>query len=211
MRIIPCDQGSDTWDIFRMTRPTASQFGRVITPKKMQLSAQHRDYCCELVAKQIGVYIEPLPSKDMEWGTEHEPLAIEDYCQRMQTECERVGFVLPDDTESYGGSPDALVFDRTGVLEVKCPRPETLIRYHWDGELPSDYIAQVQGLLLITGCSFCDFFAWHPELQPFQVRVEPDEEFHDALRGVLAEFNTALEELRQKVSKAGVHVIKWGE
>lgn len=211
MRIIECEQGSEQWEVMRMTRPTASNFGRIITPKKMQLSASHRDYACELVAKQIGVFVDSPPSFWMDWGTEHEPQAVEAYCQRLNTEVERVGFVLPDDTDTYGGSPDAFVYDRAGVLEVKCPKPETLIRYHWDGVLPDDYIAQVQGLLLITGCAFCDFFAWHPELQPFYVRVEPDEKFHDKLRGVLDEFHQALEELKAKVSKSGVHVIKWGE
>lgn len=210
MRIIPCEQGSDQWDIFRMTRPTASQFGRVVTPKKGQLSAQHRDYACELVAKQIGCYTEPPPSYWQQWGLDHEPMAIADFCDRFDKEVERVGFILPDDTDSYGGSPDGLIDDRNGLVEVKCPKPETLIRYHWDGVLPDEYIAQVQGLLLITGCAYCDFFAWHPDLQPFYVRVEPDEKFHDALSAALEEFNEALASLIERVSKAGVHIINWG-
>lgn len=211
MRIIQCEQGSETWDIFRMTRPTASNFGRIITPKKGQLSAQHRDYACELVAKQIGAFTEPPPSYWMEWGTEHEAPAIEDYCRRYGAEAERVGFVLPDGTDDYGGSPDALVFDRNGILEVKCPKPETLIRYHWDGELPDEYKAQVQGNLLITGCKFADFFAWHPELQPFHVRVDPDEAFQESMKEALSQFNAALRELVAKVSKSGINVIQWGQ
>jgi hypothetical protein len=211
MRIINCEQGSEQWEVMRMTRPTASNFGRIITPKKGQLSTSHRDYACELVAKQIGVFTEPPPSYWMEWGTEHEPQAVEVYCQRLGTEAEHVGFVLPDDTDDYGGSPDALVADRKGLLEVKCPKPETLIRYHWDGVLPETYIAQVQGLLLITGCEYADFFAWHPELQPFYLRVEPDEKFHDAMRDALSEFREALKELIAKVSKSGVNVIRWGQ
>lgn len=211
MRIIDCEQGSEQWDIFRMTRPTASNFCKIITPKKGQLSAAHRDYACELVAKQIGVYTEPPPSFWMTWGIEHEDQARQAYAERFNLEVEQVGFVMPDDTDAYGGSPDGLVIGKTGVLETKCPKPETLIRYHWDGKLPDEYIAQVQGLLLITGCEFCDFFAWHPDLQPFHVRVLPDEKFHKALRGALEEFHEALEELKEKVSKSGVHVIEWGE
>lgn len=211
MRIIDCEQGSEKWEVMRMTRPTASNFGRIITPAKGQLSKSYRDYACELVAKQIGVFTEPPPNFWMQWGIDNEPQAVEAYCQRLKTDVERVGFVLPDDTEDYGGSPDGLVFERKGGVEVKCPKPETLIRYHWDAELPDEYRCQVQGLLLITGCEFWDFFAWHPELQPFYIRVEPDEKFHDAMRDTLSEFHEALEELKAKVSKSGVHVIRWGE
>ena len=35
-------------------------------------------------------------------------------------EVQEVGFILPDGTDSYGGSPDGLVGD-DGILEIKCP------------------------------------------------------------------------------------------
>lgn len=210
MRIIDCRQGSEEWDILRATRPTASQFYRIITPKRGQLSTSHRDYACELVAKQLGLYTEPPPSYWMQWGLDHEAQARQSYATHVQRTVDEVGFVLPDDTDAYGGSPDGLIGD-TGVLETKCPKPETLIRYHWDGELPVEYQPQVQGLLLITGCEYCDFFAWHPELQPFLVRVEPDEKYQDAMREVLVEFCIVLEYLKAKVSASGMHIVKWGE
>lgn len=211
MRAIEIEQGSEKWDLLRMTRPTASQFGRVITPKTGALSASHRDYACELVARQVGVYTEPPPSFWMEWGTTNEPLAIESYTAQTGNEVERVGFVLPDYTDTFGGSPDGLVANRKGLIEVKCPKPETLIRYHWDGELPDTYKCQVQGLLLITGCEWADFYAWHPEIAPFHVRVEPDEKFQGKMLKALEKFTEALESLRDRVGKSGLQIIEWGQ
>ncbi len=198
MRIIDCDQGSEEWHSWRL-RPTASNFHRIVTPAKGQLSKQSKDYACELVAKMLGVYTEPPPSYWMEWGVENEPYALAAYERLNCVEVQRVGFILPDDTETFGGSPDGLVGD--GLLETKCVKPETLIRYHADQELPVQYKPQVQGLLLISGRAWCDFFAWHPELTPFQIRVEADLDYQFAIAEAIIEFCHQLRVIRNAVSR----------
>ena len=210
MKVIDCKQGSEEWQLLRQRIPTASNFGKMVTPKRGQLSKSCMSYACELIAKQLGVYTEPPPSFWMEWGTENEPNAIADYELRTGNKVEQVGFVLPDETECFGGSPEGLVNDREGVLETKCPKPETLIAYHAAGELPEDYIPQVQGLLLITQCEWCDFFAWHPHVAPFLLRVEPDIKYQERMLDALMEFWKVLEQLKKTISEAGTPVINWG-
>lgn len=200
MRIYNVLQGSEQWEALRM-RPTASQFGRIITPKRGQVSAQIGGYACEIVAKHLGVYVEPPPSFWMEWGLEHEPLAVAAYEEQTSRVTHSVGFVVPDWTEDFGGSPDRLV-DPDGLLEVKCPKPETLISYHAAGELPEDYIGQVQGLLWITGRAWCDFYAWHPQLTPFLLRVLPDPDYHEKLAVGLA---ACIEEINRIASLVQSH------
>lgn len=211
MRIVECLQQSEQWEALRMMRPTASRFGDIITPAKGDLSSKSVDYACELVAKQMGVYTEPPPSYWMEWGIEHEQIAIKSYQFDTGHTVEKVGFAFPDDTEDYGCSPDGFVDNRTGLIEVKCPKPETVLRYHWEGVLPSGYKPQVQGQLLITGCEWCDFYAWHPDLVPFKVRVEPDQAYQEKMRVALEMFCEQLEQLREKVSSSGLQLIQWGE
>jgi len=109
----------------------------------------------------------------MQWGTEHELNAKHWYRHRCNYDVTDVGFVMPDHTDDYGGSPDALV-GLTGLLEIKCPAPQTLIAWHAAGEMPREYLPQVQGLLLITGRAYCDFVGFHPDLTPFLVSVEAD-------------------------------------
>lgn len=172
MRIIDCRQQSEEWERWR-NRPTASEFGSFITPAKGDYSAQATAYAAKIVAKRLGVYQEPPPTYWMEWGTENEPNAKHAYTLATGMAIQDVGFVIPDETDAYGGSPDGLVGD-DGLIEIKCPAPETLIAYHAAGEMPVTYRPQVQGLLLITGRAWCDFYAFHPELTPFCKRIEAD-------------------------------------
>lgn len=196
MRVIDCRQQTEEWDRWR-NRPTMSELGKVVSPVNGDYSTQATAYAAKIVAKQLGVYTEPPPTFWMEWGTEHEPNAKAAYTLQTGREITDVGFVLPDGTDAYGGSPDGLVSE-DGFVEIKCPAPETLISYHAAGVFPSKYKPQVQGLLLITGRAWCDFFVFHPELTPFLLRVEPDIEYQAKIaKGLL----TLLQQIKSIKSK----------
>jgi predicted phage-related endonuclease len=201
MRTVDVLQGSDEWDELRRGVPTASNFGKIITAVKAQLSTSWQTYAVELLAAELKVVVPPPPSFWMEWGTENEPYAVAAYELMTGRKTEQVGFVWPDDHKRYGCSPDRLVGD-DGLLECKCPMPETVLKYHLTG-FPNDYKPQVQGQLLVTGREWCDFLAYHPELKPFLVRVERDEKYIANLTVALDEFCENLEELRSKL--AGVN------
>lgn len=200
MRIKDCIQGSDKWHAWRM-RPTASNFDKICTPAKGEISASCGGYAAEIVAKELGVYDEPMPTFWMDWGNEHEPDAIKAYEKMTGLETQIVGFVLPDGTDQYGGSPDALV-GSDGGLEVKCPKPETLLAWKTAGKLPLKHKAQVQGNLLITGREWWDFFVYHPGLEPFLFRVYPDIKYQANLLTAMTEFLAILRKCR--AANAGV-------
>lgn len=183
MIVIPCEQGSEEWHAIRSGKPTASRFDKIITAAKAAYSSQSKSLIASLIAEQLPGYERPYLSDWVERGNDMEPRAAAQYEFETDSLIEAVGFVMPDDREDVGCSPDRLVFDgnERGLLELKCPKPETLIGYHIDGTLPNDYKAQVQGQLWITGLPWCDFYAWHPELDPFLLRVERDDEFIDKL------------------------------
>ena len=199
MRIIECRQQTEEWERWR-NRPTASEFGKFITPARGEYSKQSTAYACKIVAKRLGVYTEPPPSFWMEWGVEHEPNAKHAYQKETGAEVTDVGFVLPSHTDAFGGSPDGLVGD-DGLIEIKCPAPETLIAYHADGVLPAQYKPQVQGLLLITGRSWCDFYAFHPELTPFKLRVESDAMYQSKIADCLIQLCEEIERIEASVKR----------
>ena len=199
MRIIECEQQTEVWDQWR-NRPTSSEFASFITPARGDYSAQATGYAAKIVAKRLGVYTEPPPSFWMEWGTEHEPNAKAAYTRLTGRKITDVGFVLPDGTDAYGCSPDGLV-GASGLIEIKCPAPETLIAYHLAGDLPAQYRPQVQGQLLITGREWCDFFVFHPELTPFLLRVEPDLKYQTRIAECLLTLLQTIEQIETKVQK----------
>lgn len=198
MRIVCDSQRTEEWEHWR-NRPTASNFSRFITPAKGAYSKQATDYACELVAKEMGVFVEPPPSFAMQWGIDHEEEARTHYAARTNNAVEEVGFVVPDDTDSYGCSPDGLVGD-DGLLEIKCPQAPTLIRYHADGVLPDTYKPQIQGQLLITGRAWCDFFAWYPGLQSFLLRVDADIPYQEKIAECLEKLLVELDRVKAKLN-----------
>lgn len=199
MRVIDCQQQTEEWDRWR-ARPTASEFHKFITPARGEYSSQAPEYAAKIIAKQLGVYTEAPPSFWMEWGTEHEPNAKHAYTLQTGRGITDVGFVLPDGTDAYGCSPDGLVGD-DGMVEIKCPKPETLIAWHAAGTLPLTHKVQVQSQLFITGRKWNDFYGFHPELTPFLLRVEPDLEYHAKIAKCLLTLLQTIKLIGSKVQK----------
>lgn len=197
MRIVDVTQGSEAWEQLR-NRPTASEFGSFCTPARGDYSKQATAYAAKIIAKRLGVYVEPPTTYWQVWGTEQEPYAKDAYTDATGREITDVGFALPDNTDAYGGSPDGLVGE-DGLIEVKCPAPETLISYHAHGGLPPQYNPQVQGLLLITGRAWCDFWGWHPHLPPFLLRVDADEEYQEKIAEGLLKLLEKIKTIEEKL------------
>lgn len=176
MKILSHPQGSDEWLASRVGRPSASQFGKLITTSGKP-SASAAKYIEQLVIERLSG--EPTPhfqSEYMARGNELEPEAREYYEFLTGDTVTEVGFIL-DDSEEFGCSPDGLVGLSSG-LEIKCPADNTMLGYI---EHPMKgvkrYWQQIQGCMMITGALTWDFLAYHPEMEPVLVTVEYDEEF----------------------------------
>ena len=205
MRIVNCRQQSEEWDALRC-RPTASDFDRFITPVKGDYSASANAYAAMVVAKRLGVYTEPPPSYWMTWGTEMEPNAKHAYETITGLAITEVGFILPDETDAYGGSPDGLIGD-DGLIEIKCPAPETLIAYHAAGTMPIAYKPQVQGLLMISGRKWLDFWGYHPELSPFHERIMPDLAYQAKIADGLLKLLEEIQRIESCVKRMRHHLV----
>ena len=198
MRIITAEQRSPEWFAARLGVPSASQFGKIVTPTGKR-STQADGYINKLVAEILtGKSDQQEPNEAMARGTELEPEARA-YYELIGGTVEEVGFCLHDD--GFGCSPDGLVGD-TGLLEIKCPLAHTHVEYLREGVLPGLYVPQVQGQLLVTGREWCDFLSYHPDMKPLLIRVERDEKFiqtlHDALLEIVSEIKKCVQQLRKE-------------
>lgn len=184
MQILNLEQGSDEWLNARLGVATCSNFDKIITSTGKE-SATLPKYALELAVQKL--LLEPeesFKSEAMQRGNDLEPEARGLYEEENLVVVDRVGMILSD-CGNYGYSPDGLVGD-DGLIEIKCPLATTHLKYLLDDKLPTDYVAQVQGGLMISGRKWCDFISYHPNFQEgrkiFIKRVFRDEDFIKSLK-----------------------------
>jgi len=191
-------QGTPEWRKARAGIPTSSSFDMIITTAGMP-SKQKQKYLYALAAERItGAKEEHYQNEAMQRGIQMEEEARNMYELITGNTVDLVGICYPDAKKSYGSSPDGLVGD-DGLLEIKCPLSYTHVGYLMEGVLPTDYIQQTQGQLLVTGRKWVDFFSYYPGLKPLLIKVKPDEKFLKALRIELEVFVSELNEITEKL------------
>ncbi len=198
------EQGTPEWYRLRLGLPTASEFHRIITPAKGELSKQARAYAHQLVAETLlgepcGTNIE-----NLEWvarGKALEPQAVQQYEFTTDTETRAVGFVTTD-CGRIGCSPDRLVIGHRGGLEIKVCAPGTHIGYLLDG-VPETYRPQVMGQLAVAELEWCDLYAFHDRLPPVTIRTYRDDHYIAKMMAALAEFLDMRDAMLTKARASG--------
>ena len=214
MKLYNCAQGSLDWLELRLFTPTASNFHKILTPKKWEFSASAKPYAFRLVAqKLLNRSFESLEGlENIERGKMDEPKARKAYEFDNDVVTQQVGFITTDDGK-FGCSPDSLVGTK-GLCEIKCPSPETMIKYHMNGDVLGNdkepyssfddaYICQKQGQMLIAEREWNDLYAFSYEFPKVQKRFERNEKFIDALAKALREFNDMKEFMLAKMEASG--------
>jgi hypothetical protein len=99
------------------------------------------------------------------------------------------GFFGADSADPYGASPDGRIIkgNRQELAEIKCPQVPMQIRTLIYG-LDDDYMAQIQGQLLISQFDFCHFYSYRHDCPAYYTKVYPDPQWQADLARVLAEF-----------------------
>lgn len=170
MIIIDCEQNEPAWFQARNGILTASEFGKVITPAKMELSRSADGYINKLVAEWLtGKADEGFQSDWMKRGLEVEEEARDFYAFHTEIEVTEVGFCL-EDAKRWGCSPDGLIGE-DGGLEIKCPSPGVHVGYLLANKVPTNYRLQILGSLLVTAREWWDFLSYHPDMEPLIVRT----------------------------------------
>jgi putative phage-type endonuclease len=179
MIILNDEQGSPEWLASRLGRPSASNFGRLVTGSGKP-SSSAESYINEMIAERLTGRSKPFYTNEhMERGNALEPEAREAYEFITDFDVVETGFILHD-SEEFGCSPDGLVAEQGG-LEIKCPSDSVHVSYLRAGKVPSKYYQQVQGCLWITGREWWDFMSYHPEMPHLLVRAHRNEKYIEAM------------------------------
>lgn len=193
-------QGSDEWLAARCGLLTASEMKYIITPSKLEYAKNDKAkaHLYELLAQRVTGYVEPsFISDDMLRGKEDEIEAIRHY-QENYAYVQTVGFITNDKWGfTLGYSPDALVGE-DGTIEVKGRRQkyqaETIIK----GEMPDDYLIQVQTGLLVSERKWCDFLSYSGGMHMIAIRVHADQEVQEAIITAATVFHEMLDTLIER-------------
>ncbi|HEV2098729.1 MAG TPA: YqaJ viral recombinase family protein [Stellaceae bacterium] len=197
-------QGSGEWLTLRAGMPTASQFHRIVTPAKWQLSKQARGYAfrlaAELLLNEVTESIE-----GVEWierGKELEPKAVEAYEFGQEIETQPCGFLTTDDGR-LGATPDRLIVGAPAALEIKCPAPWTHLEYMIDG-FGADYVVQAQGQIFVGEFDFVDRYSFHPSMPAVPQRTYRNDEQQRILGQALRYFLDMRDEILECARRQGV-------
>ena len=209
VRALDVTQRTEAWYQARVGVATASRAPDIVATITKGEAAARRDYREQLVSEILtGLAQEDtFQNGAMLRGIELEPRARAVYEARTGTLVEPCGFLRHVDLR-LGGSPDGVIGDYEGIIEIKCPKSRHM-RWMRAGILPGEHQPQVLHSLLLSGARYCDFISfddrWPDPLDLFVVRVPYDEvmvmAYAKVVRAFLKEVDAevaAVEALREK-------------
>jgi putative phage-type endonuclease len=188
------DQRSPEWFQLRAGKLTASRAADMMaTLKSSKEAAARRDLRLQLVCERLTQRSaeRDYQNEDMLRGIELEPVALALTELRLDRLIQPVGFI-EHDVLLAGCSPDGIVGDFEGLVEIKCPKSATHLSYLRAGVVPPDYLFQIVHQLWITGAQWCEFVSYDdrfPEpLQMFHVKHLRDDAEIDAYELLVRQF-----------------------
>ncbi len=176
-----------------------------------ELAARH-NLKMQMISEMLtGRTTEHYVSQAMDWGVENEPRARAEYEYRFGCTAEQLGLVMHPTNARAAATTDGWVAPN-GILEIKCPETQTHLEYMCSGEIPSEYLDQIDWQMACCGpeIEYCDFVSFDPrieaeELQMFTCRRERHEarilEMEDAVTQFLSELIAMYEQIKRGVKK----------
>jgi hypothetical protein len=166
--VIDCEQLSPEWFAEHIARLTASHAAEMLArpvKKGVTETTGHADLrvrlAIELVTGQpleAPEFVSPWMTRGLKLEAEGRGAFESVSGELLQT----VGFIRHD-TLPIGCSPDAIIGDFEGGLELKCPKHTTHLEYlRLKGAAPAEYLPQITFSLLVTGLAYWDFASYHP-------------------------------------------------
>lgn len=218
-------QHTDGWYKARLGHFTGSQVGRLMKRgrgKDAEWSADALTYIKEVAAERLlNPVILDIPdlfdqyldltvatSKMMAWGNDNEDKAIGTYTMVRKCEVTHCGSLPHESVASFWDSPDGLVLDEDGVIEVKCPAPKTHALYLMGAKTPDELLAlkpeyywQCIAHMAVTGAEWCDWMSWCPFINP-ALHIVRLERAADIIAQLLERIAKADEMAKEMVAKA---------
>ena len=198
-------QGTEEWKMLRLGKVTASRVKDIIATTKTGYSTSRDKYMTQLLLERLtNTVAESYTNDAMNWGVEQEPFARAAYESKMGVLVDQIAFVNHPTIEMAGASPDGLIFEGGGLVELKCPMSHTHLESILGG-VDDQYKAQVQWQMACTGAKWTDLCSFDPrfpaELQLVIKRFERDDAYIATLEKEVIKFLGELDDKLNKVKE----------
>lgn len=219
-------QHSLDWYRARLGKFTGSQVGRLMKSGRGKDEYFGKDaisYITEVVAERMlnpsVVMIDELfeeyllqttaSSKTLAWGNDQEMNAKGLYAKLRKVKITSCGAV--ELSPWFASSPDGLVLESNGCVEVKCPTPKVHVEYmvnvHNAEDLKKvrpEYYWQVVAHMAVTGAEWCDWMSYCPfSRKPLHVvRINRDQEAESQLHERIDAAEMMAQEMIEKADKS---------
>jgi hypothetical protein len=201
---VKAEQGTPEWFEARLGKITASRFKDVMTKgrgKDEKWGKTALTYRNEIISEILTGEQKEISGRALEWGTENESFAIDEYEDKKDIFVEASGLILLHEFAMIGGSPDGRPLGN--CIEVKCPYNSAIhINTVLEG-MPKEHTPQVQGNINFTEADWCDFISFDPRVKgPSRLYIERvfrDQEYIDTMFERLEEFQEEIEKTLQKL------------
>lgn len=170
-------QRSPAWHALRIGKVGGSQAAAMLATGRSGEAVSRALLRQQLVLERLTgrSHASSFVSGPMRQGIDREPHALAAYEVETGTLVRRVGY-LAHDTLQAGVSPDGVVGDCHGLVEVKCPLATTHARTEQRGTIPGAHQKQIVHACWVSGAAWCDWVSYDPTAaMPLQiVRLVPD-------------------------------------
>tara|TARA_R110002012_G_scaffold321576_1_gene549927 strand:- start:62 stop:748 length:687 start_codon:yes stop_codon:yes gene_type:complete len=197
------EQGTQAWLDARCGLLTASVVRNIITPAKMAYARNDKAKALvfEMAAQRATNFVEPTPTTwAMERGHVDEVYAREMYNEHTGNDAQELGFFTEQfEGATIGYSPDGVInmdgAGELGLIEIKSRAQKYQMKTIASGEVPREYLLQIQTGLLVTQAKWLDFVSYCEGMPLFIKRVMPDPEMQQAIIDAAIMFNDQINEL----------------
>ncbi len=198
IEILTMEQGSDDWFSARCGSVGSSSVKSAMAGGQ---GKSRKTLAYNLIAEEItGEKTSFKATAAMEEGVAREAESRKWYDFISGIEWSEVGLITNTDFPGQHTSPDAINSELKIGLELKNVQANTMVRYLESGKMVSDYVAQCQHALMITGWRQWHFVVYHPAFDNQLVIVlDRDETYISEMQSKLSAFFKEMETIRSKI------------
>lgn len=169
----PAAQGTAGWVKARQGLLTASRMAEAMEFQKNGKESKARwQLKLDILSERLtGTSENHYVTSAMAWGTEHEDEARGVYQGATGNIVTQCGLCLHPTIEFFGASPDGLLQDGLGLVEIKCPTSRTHLEWLLAGVVPDKHKPQMLAQLACTGRKYVDFITYDPRFPDGQKKM----------------------------------------